>query len=143
MIPKGFASCTSFLCARGPQSMADQATSMNSPCAQELRCAGHTGRDTQEMASPDHGALQPTPHRVTSTKRGELSPCVAAVVCPHQPRTLQPQRTPLLTIITVKSDVHHVRSEASEGKRGWTHALKPEDTGGGRLMKPQRTCMTA
>jgi len=79
--------------------MADQATSMNS-----LRPGGMLGTqvDSQEMASPDHGALQPTPHRVTSTKRGELSPCVAAVVCPHQPRTLQPQRTPLLTIITVK-----------------------------------------
>jgi hypothetical protein len=75
----------SFLCARGPQSMADQATSMNS-----LRPGGVLGTqvDTQEMASPDHGALQPTPHLVTSTERGELSPCAAGVIRPHQPCAL-------------------------------------------------------
>ncbi|XP_066381508.1 uncharacterized protein [Miscanthus floridulus] len=104
------------------------------------RCSNRWRLNMLFVARTHHRRRPGYPSHAPAWQRGvvtQLSPCVAAVVCPHQPRMLQPQRTPLLTTITVKSDVHHVRSEASEGKRGWTHALKPEDTGGGRLMKPK------
>ena len=141
MILKGCASCDPVLpvCSRAPKH--GRSSNKHEQFAPR-RCAGHTGRHPGEgFARPWSLAAHAAPCHEHRKRRAVTlrywcyppSPAVHAF-CPsgHHFSQLSPSNQ-TCTMCALKPAMG----------RGWTHTLKPEDTGGGRLMKPQRTCMTA